>query len=91
MATTQTKTADEFEQVGERVREYNDKAVDASKRLSGTVVDSYEKYVLTLADAGQKAGEATNVEWISTAASAQAGVTRELTKAYATAARELLK
>ena len=40
---------------------------------------------------GQKAGEATNVEWISTAASAQAGVTRELTKAYASAARDLLK
>ena len=64
---TQTKTTDEFEQVSERVREYNDKAVDAGKRLSGTFVDTYEKYVLTLADAGQKAGEATNVEWISTA------------------------
>jgi len=88
---TQTKTTDDFEQVSERVREYNDKAVDAGKRLSGTFVDTYEKYVLTLADAGQKAGEATNVDWISTAASAQAGVTRELTKAYASAARELLK
>jgi len=88
---TQTKTTDDFEQVSERVREYSDKTVDASKRLSGTVVDTYEKYVLTLADAGQKAGEATNVDWISTAASAQAGVTRELTRAYASAARELLK
>ena len=88
---TQTKTTDEFEQVSERVREYNDKAVDAGKRLSGTFVDTYEKYALTLADAGQKAGEATNVDWISTAASAQAGVTRELSKAYASAAREFLK
>src|SRR4051794_41937596 len=88
---TQTKTTDDFEQVSERVREYNDKAVDAGKKLSGTFVDTYEKYVLTLADAGQKAGEATNVEWISTAASAQAGATRELTKAHAPAAREDLK
>ena len=88
---TQTKTTDEVEQVSERVREYNDKAVDAGKRLSGTFVDTYEKYALTLADAGQKAGEATNVDWISTAASAQAGVTRELSKAYASAAREFLK
>ena len=54
------------------------------------LVDSYEKYVLTLADANQKAGEATNVEWISTAASAQAAVTRDLTKACASAAREFL-
>ena len=89
--STQTKTNDEFEQVSERVRQYNDKAVDASKKLSGTFVDSYEKYALALADANQKAGEATNIEWISTAASAQAGLAREMTKAYASAARELLK
>ena len=88
---TQTKTADDLEQVTERVREFNDKAVDAGKKLSGTIIDTYEKYALTLADARQKAGEATNVEWLSTAASAQAGMTRELTKAYASAARELLK
>jgi hypothetical protein len=88
---TQTKTNDEFEQVSERVREYSDKAADTGKKLSGTLVDSYEKYVVTLADASQKAGEATNIEWISTAASAQAGITREVTKAYASAARELLK
>jgi hypothetical protein len=31
------------------------------------------------------------VEWISAAASAQAGMTRELTKAYASAARDLLQ
>ena len=91
MATTQTKTTDDLEQVSERVREYNDKAVDAGKKLSGTFVDTYEKYALTLADASQKAAEATNVEWISAAASAQAGMTRELTTAYASAARELLK
>jgi hypothetical protein len=91
MATTQTTTTDDLEQVSERLREYNDKAVDAGKKLSGTFTDSYEKYALTLADAGQKAGEATNVESISTAASAQAGMARELTKAYTSAARELLK
>ncbi|HEX6023263.1 MAG TPA: hypothetical protein VFZ00_14805 [Solirubrobacter sp.] len=91
MATAQTKTSDEFEQVTERVREYSDRAIDASKKLSGTLLDSYEKYVVTLADVTQKAGEATNVEWISAAASAQAGITKEMTKAYASAARELLK
>ena len=94
MATTtnaQTKAAEDLEQVTERVREYNDKAVDTGKKLSGTIVDTYEKYTLTLADVSQKAADATNVEWISAAASAQAGMTRELTKAYASAARELLK
>ena len=92
MATaTQTKTAEDFEQATERAREYNEKAVDAGKKLSGTIVDTYEKYTLTLADASQKAAEATKVEWITAAASAQAGMTRELTKAYASAARDFLK
>ena len=54
MATTQTKPADDFEQATERAREFNDKAVDAGKKLSGTFVDTYEKYTLTLADAGQE-------------------------------------
>ena len=88
---TQTKTTDDFEQAGERVREYNDKAVDAGKKLSGTYVDSYEKFVLSLADAGQKAGESTNIEWLATATSAHASVTREIAKAHASAAREFLK
>ena len=88
---TQTKTTDDFEQASERVREYNDKAVDAGKKLSGTYVDSYEKFVLSLADAEQKAGESTNIEWLATATSAHAGVTREIAKAYASAAREFLK
>jgi hypothetical protein len=92
MATaTQTKPVEDFEQATERVREINDKAIDAGKKLSGTIVDTYEKYTLTLTEAGQKAAEATKVEWISAAASAQAGMTRELTKAYASAAREFLK
>jgi hypothetical protein len=87
---TQTKT-DDLEQVSERVREYNDKAVGAGKKLTGTYVDSYERLVLSLADAEQKAGESTNIEWLATAASAHAGMTREITKAYASAAREFLK
>lgn len=59
--------------------------------MSGTYVDSYEKFVLTLADAEQKAAASSNIEWLATAASAHAGMTRELTKAYASAAREFLK
>jgi hypothetical protein len=67
-----------------------EKAVTAGKKLTGAYVDSYEKAALSIADLQQKVADATPVEWIADFASAQAGLTRELTKAYVSSARELL-
>jgi hypothetical protein len=68
-----------------------EKALGASKKISLTYVDSYEKAGLGLADLQEKVGGASKVDWVVDVASAQAGLTRELTKAYASAARELLR
>jgi hypothetical protein len=51
-------------------------------------VSSYEKVVLSLADSYEKAAGATKVGWVADIASAQADLTRSLTKAYASAGRE---
>ena len=68
-----------------------EKALGATKKIQLTVVDSYEKAGLNFADLQEKFGGATRVDWVADVANAQAGLTRELTKAYASAARELLK
>ena len=68
-----------------------EKALGATKKISLTYVDSYEKAGLNFADLQEKFGGATKVDWVADVANAQAGLTRELTKAYASAARELLK
>ena len=46
--------------------------------------------MLSLADSYEKAAGATKVEWLATVATAQADLTRDITKAYASAARELV-
>jgi hypothetical protein len=72
------------------VGEFSEKAVENGRKAGSAYLDSYEKVVLTLADSYERAAGATKVDWIETVASAQAGFAREVTKAYASAARELI-
>jgi hypothetical protein len=75
---------------GNPVNEFSEKAVENGKKASSAYLDSYEKVVLTLADSYEKAATATKIDWIETVASAQAGLARDVTKSYTSAARELI-
>jgi hypothetical protein len=93
MATTQSKTNPVNETIDaatERVVELNEKAVANGKKASGAVLDTYEKAVVSFTESYEKAAGATKVDWIVSAATAQADLTRELTKAYTSAAREFV-
>ena len=72
------------------VSDFTEKATANGKKAGAAYLDSYEKAVLTLADTYEKAAGATKIDWIETVASAQAGFTREVTKAYTAAARDLV-
>jgi hypothetical protein len=85
-----TSVTDSVEAATERVAELNEKAVATGKQAGAAYLTSYEKAVLSIADGYEKAAGATNVEWVSTFATAQADFTREFTKAYTSAARELV-
>jgi hypothetical protein len=90
---TQTKTDPVIESVetaAERVAELNEKAVVNGKKAGAAYLSSYEKAVLSLADSYEKAAGATNVEWIANMATAQADFSREVTKAYTSAARDFV-
>ena len=80
--TTQTKA--------NPVSDFTEKATANGKKANAAYLDSFEKTVLTLADSYEKAAAATKVDWIETIASAQAGFTREVTKAYTAAARDVV-
>ena len=94
MPASQTKShpvADSIETAAERkVAELNDKTVENGKKAGAAYIDSYEKAVVQLADGYEKAAGATKIEWLSTVATTQADFTREVTKAYTSAARELV-
>jgi hypothetical protein len=90
---TQSKTnpvTQGFETASERLAEIGEKTAANSLKASAAYLNSYENAVLSLADSYEKAAGASRVEWVATVAGVQADFTREITKAYTTAARELV-
>ncbi len=94
MATqTKTKSASEtqFEEATERIRALNERVLESGKKAGQVYLDAYEKTLQGVADFQERVGGSTQIEWIANLAEAQANFTREIGKAYASAARELVK
>jgi hypothetical protein len=81
----------DVEETVERIRELNERILDAGKKTGGAYLDAYEKALQSIADYQEQIAQQTDVEWISTIVEAQARFTRELTKVYVSAGRDLLK
>ena len=75
----------------QRIRDLNERIVDAAKTAGGAYLDAYEKALQSIADYQEQVAKQTDIEWISTVVDAQARFTRELTKLYVSTGRELLK
>ena len=89
MATATTKN--QTEATTERIRDLNERILDAGKQAGGAYLDAYEQTLESIADYQEKVAKPTDVEWVSTVVDAQARFTRELTKLYVNTGRELLK
>ena len=89
MATATTKN--QTEATTERIRDLNERILDAGKQAGGAYLDAYEQTLESIADYQENVAKQTDVEWISTVVDAQARFTRELTKLYVNTGRELLK
>ena len=87
-ATTSRTTADE---TTERIRDFNERVIDAGKKAGGAYLDAYEKAAQSVVDYQEQVARQTDVEWVSTIVDAQAKFTRELTKVYVSTGRQLLK
>jgi hypothetical protein len=86
-----TATKTQTEETTERIRDLNERILDAGKKAGNAYLDAYEKTLQSIADYQETAAKQTDVEWISTVVDAQARFTRELTKLYVNTGRELLK
>ena len=90
---TQTKSSPVTESIdaaAERAAALNEKAVANGKKAGAAILDTYEKTVVSFTDSYEKAAGTTKVDWIVSTAAAQADFTREIAKAYTSAARELV-
>jgi 2-phosphoglycerate kinase len=88
-STTENKNA--VEETTERVRDLNERILEASKKAGGAYLDAYEKALQSIADYQEQVAKQTDVEWISTIVDAQAKFTRELMTIYVSTGRELVK
>jgi hypothetical protein len=61
-------------------------------KTAGTgFIDAYEQTLQTVADYQDKVADQTKVDWIAGIARAQANFTREISRVYASTARDVLK
>jgi len=88
---TATATKNQTEATTERIRDLNERILDAGKKAGSAYLDAYEKTLESIADYQESVAKQTDVEWVSTIVDAQARFTRELTKLYVSTGRELLK
>ena len=86
------RVAELNEKTAERVTEFNEKALENGKKAGVAYLDSYEKAVVA-ARRRLREGRLRHpkIDWLSSVAVSQADFAREVTKAYTTAARELVR
>jgi hypothetical protein len=89
MAANQTQTT--VDETTQRIRDLNERILEAGKKAGGAYLDAYEKAAQSIVDYQEQVARQTDVEWVSTIVDAQAKFTRELTKVYVSTGRQLLK
>ncbi len=79
------------EEALQRIRDLNERFLQSAKAAGNVTLDAYEKSLQTLVDFQEKAANATQLDWVSTIASAHAKFVQDVSAAYVNAAREMLK
>ena len=88
---SRSKTEGNVEQMADRIRELNERIIDSSKQAGEVTISADAKLLENIAELQENVGKASQVDWITTFATAQANFTRDLAEAYTAAARKLVK
>lgn len=79
------------DEAAERIRELNEKLINAAKQSGNVSLDAYEKTLKDMLDFSQKAAGATQLDFVQAITQAHAAYIGDISKAFTTAAREALK
>jgi predicted RNA-binding Zn ribbon-like protein len=79
------------EEAVQRIRELTERFIQAAKAAGNVSLDAYERSLQTLVDFQEKAAGASQLDWVSSIASAHAKFMQDVSTAYVSAAREMLK
>jgi predicted RNA-binding Zn ribbon-like protein len=79
-----------FEDAATRIRDLNERLISSSKAAGATTLEAYEKSLESMLGLEEKVAGATQLDWVSAIAQTHAKVVRDISAAYAKAAREML-
>ena len=79
----------DFEPVAERIRDLNERIISSSMQAGEATLAAYARMLESIAELQDNVGKASPVEWLTTFATAQANLTRDLAEHYSSAARKL--
>jgi hypothetical protein len=79
------------EEAAQRIRAMTEQVIEQAKKSGNWMLDAYAEALQNLIDFEQKAAGATQIEWVSTIAQAHAKFMEDVSQAYVTAARDMLK
>jgi hypothetical protein len=80
-----------FGEATERYRALNEKLIDSGKKTANAALDGYEKTVASYVDFRQQLAESTQLDWVSGIVKAQNDFITEVSAAYTSAVRDVLK
>lgn len=80
-----------LEAAAERLRKLNERIIEAGKQTGETTLTSYEKALKAIASAVERGAGRSDIDWISNLATTQAKFIRDVTEAWTSAARDMLK
>ena len=79
------------EEAVKRIRDLNERLIESSKSAGLVALEAYEKSLQSMAEFEEKIATSSQLDWVSTIASTQAKFVQDVSSAYTSAARDLLK
>jgi predicted RNA-binding Zn ribbon-like protein len=74
-----------------RIRELTDRFIESAMSAGNQSLDAYEQSLRTLIEFQEGAARASQLDWVSSVAAAHAKFVQDVSAAYVSAAREMLK
>jgi len=74
-----------------RIRELTERFIDSAKAAGNQSLDAYEQSLRTLVEFEERAAGASQLDWVSNIAAAHAKFVQDVSAAYVSAARDMLK
>lgn len=74
-----------------RIRELNERAMEAARTAGEAGLDAYEKAMKSFVEVEERMADATQLDWVKTIIGAQAEFLQNISGSYVNAARDLIK